>query len=133
MFIWLFFFLLACAHRVLTNTTFFSHYAQDNTKYYELDNTKLSVCSVAYLMKNCVRNFLSLRASEHKIRRFHGGRQRQRVSTQRVGELKISCFLGRTPCLKLSMLRSREYKIGAWRWYPLGAKREMLCKRCECV
>ena len=34
---------------------------------------------------------------------------------------------------KLSMQCSREYKIGAWRWYHLGAKLEMLCKRCECV
>ena len=45
----------------------FYHYAQDNTKYYELENTKLSVCRVAHLMENSVRNFLSLRAREHKI------------------------------------------------------------------
>jgi len=34
------FFLLAFAHSVPTNTTLFFHYAQDKTKYYELDNTK---------------------------------------------------------------------------------------------
>ena len=45
----------------------FFHYAQDNTKYDELENTKLSVCRVAYLMENSVRNFLLLRAREYKI------------------------------------------------------------------
>ena len=54
-------------------------------------------------------------------------------STLCVGEFKISCYLGCAPCLKFSTLDSREYKIGAWWWHLLGAKREMLCKRCVCV
>ena len=66
------FFWLACAHGVPTNIhehkmKNFFHYAQDNTKYDELENTKLSVCRVAYLMENSVRNFFLLRAREYKI------------------------------------------------------------------
>ena len=45
----------------------FFHYAQENIKYDELENTKLSVCRVAYMKENSVRNFLLQRAREYNI------------------------------------------------------------------
>ena len=59
------FVLLACAHDYKVKN-FFQH-AQESTKYDELENTKLSVCRVAYLMESSVRNFLLLRAEEYNI------------------------------------------------------------------
>ena len=69
MFTWLFVFFVGLWSRRAHehNMKNFLHYAQDNTKYDELENTKLSVCRVAYLMENSVRNFLLLRAREYKI------------------------------------------------------------------
>ena len=39
----------------------------------------------------------------------------KKVSTQCVGEFKILCYLGCTPCLKLSTLRSRSLVVVPFR------------------
>ena len=67
MFTWLFvFFVGLCARRAHEhNMKKIFHHARDNTKYDELENTKLSVCRVACLMENSVRNFLFYCALEN--------------------------------------------------------------------